>query len=121
MMFNAPTIGASCSIFGIMGALITFSMRRGGEFGRALRSQVWAWVIIGLVFGLVVEGVNNYGHIGGLIGGFAVGYLLPAREGVAEEPWLSKLSYTLLVLSMISVALSINSFWTILQLSIPVR
>lgn len=121
VMHNAPTIGASCSIFGIMGALITFSLRRGGEFGQKLRSQVWAWVIIGLVFGFVVEGVNNYGHIGGLLGGFAMGYLFPAREGMAEESWMSKLAYALIILSLVAVGLSVSSFWTVLQLSIPVR
>ena len=121
VMHNAPTIGASCSIFGIMGALITFSIRRGGEFGRKLRSQVWAWVIIGLVFGFVVEGVNNYGHIGGLLGGFAMGAIFPAREGMAEESWMSKLSYALILMSLVSVGLSVSSFWTILQLQIPIR
>ena len=121
LMNNAPTIGASCSIFGIMGALITFSLRRGGEFGRQLRGQVWAWVIIGLVFGFVVEGVNNYGHIGGLVGGFAMGMILPAREGVAEESWMPTLAYALLVLSVVAVGLSVSSFWTVLQLNIPAR
>lgn len=119
LMHNAPTIGASCSIFGIMGALITFSLRRGGEFGRSLRSQVWAWVIIGLVFGFVVEGVNNYGHIGGLLGGFALGMVLPAREGVAEESWMPALAYVLLALSIAGVGLSFSSFWSVYQLNIP--
>jgi rhomboid protease GluP len=121
LMNNSPTIGASCSIFGIMGALITFSVRRGGEFGRQLRSQVWAWVIIGLVFGFAVEGINNYGHIGGLLGGFAMGMLLPAREGVAEEKWVQPLAYLLILFSIVSVFLSINEFWSILELRIPVR
>jgi rhomboid protease GluP len=121
LLNNAPTIGASCSIFGIMGALITFSLRRGGDLGRRLRSQVWAWVIIGLIFGFVVEGVNNYGHIGGLLGGFAIGMLLPARERVAEESWVQPLAFLLIFLSLISVGLSVNAFWTVLQLDIPVR
>ena len=82
---------------------------------------MWAWVIIGLVFGFVVEGVNNYGHIGGLLGGFAMGYLFPAREGMAEESWMSKLAYALILLSLVAVGLSVSSFWTVLQLSIPIR
>lgn len=121
IMHNAPTIGASCSIFGIMGALITFSVRRGGEFGQQLRSQVWAWVIVGLVFGFAIAGVNNYGHIGGLLGGFVLGVFLPAREHVSEEPWVAPIALALLLLSMVAVGLSVYSFWNVFQLQIPVR
>ena len=121
IMHNAPTIGASCSIFGIMGTLITFSVRRGGEFGQQLRSQVWAWVIVGLIFGFAIAGVNNYGHIGGLLGGFALGALLPAREGIAEEAWVAPIAISLFLLSMIAIGLSVYSFWSVFQLQIPVR
>ena len=118
VMSNYPTIGASCSIFGIMGALLVFSYRRGGEFGRIIRGQVWAWIIIGLVFGFAIPGINNYGHVGGLLGGAAMGYVLPQREGVAEEKWVKPMAYVLLVASLLSVLMSIRIFWPIFQIQL---
>ena len=116
---NAPTVGASCSIFGIMGALIVFGSRRGGEAGRAMSNQVWAWVIIGLIFGMSMPGINNYGHIGGLLGGFVLGYFFPRRERVPESPQLRWTAYGLLFLTLASVIMSIISFKIYLELPLP--
>jgi len=102
-----------------MGALITFGRRRGGEVGSRIANQVWAWVIIGLIFGASMENVNNYGHIGGLIGGFVMGGIFPNREGVPESSAMRWLAYILLLLSFLSVGLSINEFRVVFQLSIP--
>ena len=116
---NPPTVGASCSIFGLMGILITFGRRRGGEAGQRIANQVWAWVIIGFIFGLSLDNINNYGHAGGFIGGLALGYIFPAREGAPESPMLRVFAYALLLLCAISVILSILSFRSIFLLQIP--
>ena len=120
MMQNMPTVGASCSIFGIMGALIIFGHRRGGEAGRAMSNQIWAWVIIGLIFGMSLPGINNYGHIGGLLGGFVMGYFLPSRERVPESIGVRWTAYSLLLLTLASVVLSIIFFKIYLELPLPV-
>ena len=116
---NPPTIGASCSIFGLMGALIAFGKRRGGVVGSRIANQVWAWVIIGYIFGLSLDGINNWGHTGGFIGGLALGRLFPAREGVRESPWIRRCAYVLLLLCVVSVGLSIFAFRSIFLLQIP--
>ena len=121
VMLNAPTVGASCSIFGIMGALIVFGHRRGGEAGRSMSNQIWAWVIIGLIFGMSIPGINNYGHIGGLLGGFVVGYVFPRIERTAESVQLRWCAYGLLLLTIASVILSIINFKIYLELPLPLR
>jgi rhomboid protease GluP len=105
---NAPTIGASCALFGLMGVLIAFGKRRGGEMGKNINRQAWTWTIAGLCIGFAIPQVNNMGHIGGLIGGYLLGYLLPAQEGVKEHPFEKILAIGLICLTLLGFALS---FW----------
>ncbi|MEC7987399.1 MAG: rhomboid family intramembrane serine protease [Myxococcota bacterium] len=104
---SSPTIGASCSIFGLMGLLIVFGHRRGGVLGKQLNRQIWAWAIIGLALGFAMPGINNWGHIGGLLGGLGMGFVMPSREGYKEGWGIKGLAVFLLVLSIASVILSI--------------
>ncbi len=57
------TVGASASIFGLLGALLVYGRRSGHS---ALRQQVWGWTLAGLLFGFVVPGIDNWAHLGGL-------------------------------------------------------
>ncbi len=77
----AISAGASGAIFGLAGALIVYFLRYRANFGargRALLQNMFIIIGINLVFGLSARGIDNWGHIGGLIGGAAVTYgLLP--------------------------------------------
>ena len=68
---SAYSIGASGAIFGLIGAegIFLFQNRRlfGARFGRALNNVVFV-VAINLFLGLQ-PGIDNWGHIGGLMGG----------------------------------------------------
>ena len=77
-----------------MGVLIAFGRRRGGELGKNLNRQAWSWAIVGLCIGFAIPQVNNAGHIGGLISGYALAYILPAREHKRESiiEWIIALS-----------------------------
>ena len=63
-----PAVGASGAVFGMFGALIVIVRRLGGDI-----SSILVIVGINLVFGFVVGGVAWQAHVGGLIGGLAVG------------------------------------------------
>ena len=72
-------IGASGAIFGILGALGAFFVAKRealGEYGRQSFSGILVISAIVLVFGFMTPGVDNWAHLGGLIGGFAVGRML---------------------------------------------
>jgi rhomboid protease GluP len=71
---RAPlTLGASASIFGLLGALLVYGRRSGHS---ALSRQVWGWTLAGLLFGFVVPGIDNWAHLGGLAGGYAASRVL---------------------------------------------
>ncbi|MGE7879584.1 rhomboid family intramembrane serine protease [Peribacillus muralis] len=62
--------GASGAIFGCFGALLYFGIVYPKLFMRSMGSSVFVLIIINLIYGFSVSGIDNAGHIGGLIGGF---------------------------------------------------
>lgn len=71
--------GASGAIFGLIGAEIAFFYRHRKTFGQASQQQLRSLLMvagINLVFGFTFPGINNYAHIGGLIFGAALGWIL---------------------------------------------
>jgi rhomboid protease GluP len=81
------TIGASASVCGLIGALFFFGKSRGGSYGAAVSREVSGWLISLLIFGLVMPGINNWGHGGGIVGGVVLGKLLGYRELGPETGW----------------------------------
>ena len=61
------TVGASAAIFGLLGALLYYG-RRGGS--RLISETAKRWALMGLVFGFVMPGIDNWAHLGGLAAGY---------------------------------------------------
>jgi rhomboid protease GluP len=78
MMFtDAPSLGSSTAIFGLIGAQGIFLYQNRGVFGPAVRqaiNNIISIAVINLVIGLS-PGIDNWGHIGGLVGGLLVAFL----------------------------------------------
>jgi rhomboid protease GluP len=81
-----PSAGASAALFGLIGCMIALGMRHRGTFGDSIRGMFTRWLIYGLLFSFL-PGIDMAAHVGGLIGGFGVGYLAgePRQEGSATE------------------------------------
>ena len=73
-------VGASGAVFGLFGALLFYGRHRGGTFGSALFRQMLIWVAIAFFLGFTVSGIDNWGHLGGLVGGFLAAWLLKYKE-----------------------------------------
>jgi rhomboid protease GluP len=67
------TVGASASIFGLLGALVYYG-RRGGS--SVVGSQAFTYALMLGIFGLIMPGVDNYAHGGGFGGGYLAARLL---------------------------------------------
>lgn len=82
VMGTALTMGASGSIFGLLGAMIAFRRRRGAG-GDMVSQQFLRFAVIMFIFGLIMPGIDNWAHGGG----FVVGYLLGRHfRGIQERP-----------------------------------
>ena len=64
-----PSIGASGAIFGLMGSLLCFGYYYRIYLGNVLKSQIILLILANLLFGLLASNIDNFAHIGGLIGG----------------------------------------------------
>ncbi len=81
------TIGASAAVCGLIGAALYYGKSRGGAYGQAVYRQVGGWVVGIALFGLVIPGINNWAHGGGLFSGVLLAVLLGYHERVRENQW----------------------------------
>ena len=74
---DALSAGASTAIFGLFGAFLMLGESfHHNPYIRLLSRQFLIFVGINLVFDLFMSGVDIYGHLGGLVGGFLMGYVV---------------------------------------------
>lgn len=69
-------IGASGGIFGLMGALLAFAISERHRIDKRYMSSLIQVIIINLFIGLSLSNIDNFGHIGGFIGGITLGYII---------------------------------------------
>jgi rhomboid protease GluP len=87
----AASAGASGAIFGLAGATTVYFLRYRDNFGargRAILQNMLVVLAVNLVFGFVAPGIDNWGHMGGLVGGvvLAAGLLPKYRAPVVMAP-----------------------------------
>ncbi|VVB15067.1 unnamed protein product [Arabis nemorensis] len=75
---KAPSVGASGAIFGLVGSVAVYVIRhkrwvRGGNENLMQIAQV---IALNMALGLASRGIDNWGHIGGLLGGTSMAWLV---------------------------------------------
>jgi rhomboid protease GluP len=103
------TIGASGSIFGLLGALVAFGQKRGGAFGAMVLKQYGQWALVIFVLGFFLPGVNNVAHAGGFVGGFAAGLTLALAEHRSETGFDQLLAAVAVAVTLLGFALALWS------------
>ncbi|MCK6514317.1 rhomboid family intramembrane serine protease [Myxococcota bacterium] len=97
---GAPTIGASCSLYGMMGALVVWGRRRGGSIGANISRQLLVWAGIGTLFAFGVGGVNHWGHLGGFLTGLLLGAVTPMAQRSQETRLVQLFALGLILLTV---------------------
>lgn len=81
---DAVSAGASGAIFGLTGAVAIYLYRyreNFGQRGRMLLQNMFMIIAVNLAFGYMVPGIDNWGHLGGLVGGSLLAWgLLPRYQ-----------------------------------------
>ena len=67
---NIISVGASGALFGLMGALLYFGYHYRLYLSEAIRNQIVPIILVNLLLGFMISGIDNVAHIGGLIGGY---------------------------------------------------
>jgi rhomboid protease GluP len=84
---NSQVLGASCAAFGLMGIMLAMGIgQRADALTQAVRQHYGQWIVFGLVMSYGPS-ISMAGHVGGLIGGFAVGLIAgrPGLPGTSRE------------------------------------
>lgn len=92
------TLGASASVCGLIGAILYYGKSRGGYFGTAIYRQAMGWIVGLILFGLMLPGINNWAHGGGIAAGIAAGFAL-GYEDVRRETNLHRVLAAVLTLA----------------------
>lgn len=93
---NYPSIGASGAIFGLMGSLLYFGYHYRIYLSSALKGQIIPLIIINLLYGFLVSGIDNFSHIGGLIGGILITMALGVKYKSSKNEKLNGSIITLI-------------------------
>lgn len=76
---NGVSIGASGAIFGLMGALLYFGLHYRVYLGSVVKTNILPIIVLNLSLGFMLKGVDNWAHIGGLIGGLLMNMALGVK------------------------------------------
>lgn len=96
--------GASGAIFGLLGSMLYFGYHYRVYLGNAMKSQIIPLLILNLVIGFMVPGIDYFAHIGGLIGGalatIALGVKYKSTQFEKINGWIVAILFTLFMVYM---------------------
>ena len=99
------SIGASGAIFGLLGALLYFGLHFRLYLTDALISKIIPIIILNLLIGFTVTGIDNACHIGGLIGGFLASMAVGVPEVDNKKDRINGIILLLIYISFVSYLL----------------
>lgn len=103
------TIGASASLFALIGSILYYGKSRGGTYGQVIFKQIAGWVIGLFMFGFLIPGINNWAHGGGIAGGILLGFLLGYNERKKETYFHKILALSCIVSTMLILIWAVAS------------
>lgn len=99
---GGPAVGASGAIFGLFGAMIALIIpRRHTDAGRAMFQQMIGLLVVNLLFTFAVPGIAWQAHVGGLVAGFGIAWVMDRSQTAAARfaPVAACLLYAVFVVS----------------------
>ncbi len=105
---NGISIGASGAIFGLLGCLLYFGYHYRLYLSNALTNQIIPIIVINLVLGFSITGIDNASHIGGLIGGYLATMIVGLKYKTKKSDTINGLIvYILLTLFLVYALLKL--------------
>lgn len=98
------TVGASGAIFGLMGAYLILNRSLGFNSG-----QITSLIAINLVFSFLLPGISWQAHVGGLLGGMAVGYIFSITRRSNERNKQALLLVALVAVLVVATVIGANA------------
>ncbi|MGE0451802.1 MAG: rhomboid family intramembrane serine protease [Vicinamibacterales bacterium] len=102
------TVGASASIFGLLGALVHYGQKSGSSL---IHGQARQWALILFVYGLIMPGIDNFAHAGGFVGGYVSSAFFNPLTSERGDHLL--VAGALLLLTFVAIAISVFRGWSL--------
>eukprot|EP00850_Spirogloea_muscicola_P023583 SM000369S13629 [mRNA] locus=s369:33528:36081:- [translate_table: standard] len=83
-----PSVGASGAIFGLVGAFGVYLLNHRallGQTGKQSLKQLAGMVAINVIYGAMTPSIDNWGHLGGAVGGAVAAWLVGPAMRVEEQ------------------------------------
>lgn len=103
------SIGASGSLFGLIGAAGVYGHRRGDTFGRMIRGMMVQWGIYALLFGLLIR-ADNAAHIGGLLAGMGLSFVVGHEGRASSGRFWTWAAGIVAVVTLLALGLAVASY-----------
>lgn len=103
------TVGASASIFGLLGALVHYGRKSGSSL---IHGQAKQWALILFIYGLIMPGIDNFAHAGGFIGGYVSSAFFNPLTRERGDHLL--VAVVLLLLTFAAIVISLFRGWALL-------
>ena len=105
ILTNNVSVGASGAIFGLLGSYLYFGYNYRLVLGNNLKNSIIPVILINLVIGLLVPGIDIFAHIGGLIGGVFITMALGVPGKKNTSSMINGTICTILLLGFLSYLL----------------
>ena len=79
---TSVSIGASGAIFGLLGAVLVFAIKSKGKTGNEFIRSILSVIFINIFIGATLPNIDNFAHVGGLLGGMIISYLVTFKSEV---------------------------------------
>lgn len=110
--FNSSiSVGASTAVFGLFASTLALSRIYPNRYDFETLAKNYALLIaLNFIFGILSTGVDNAGHLGGLVGGFTVTYLITKPSLYNHHTNKNRIIWACLYLGALAVVILIGYY-----------
>lgn len=95
------SVGASGAIFGLLGALLYFGYHYRIYLSGVIKSQIIPLIVLNLLIGFTLSGINNIAHLGGLVGGILASMVVGVKYKSAKSDIINGIIMTIIFVSFL--------------------
>lgn len=99
------SVGASGAIFGLLGSLLYFGYHYRIYLSSVIKSQIIPLILLNLLIGFAVARINNFAHVGGLIGGILVSIAVGVKYKSTKFDIINGIIMTIIFVGFLSFML----------------
>jgi len=90
------SLGASGAIFGLFGSLLYFGYHYRVYLGTVIKTQILPIIVLNLVIGFIIPGIDVVAHLGGLIGGIFISMAVGIQNQTSKSEQINGIVLSIL-------------------------